>query len=91
MTALLIAAGNGHLVNVKWLLSLEGGSYMTEALKNGKTAHLLAADGGHLTTIQWLLSPEGGAMFHDYDSQLDTIWRCSHCADAAAEGDDATR
>jgi hypothetical protein len=58
-TALLMAAGQGHLEIVQWLLA-DGGAKMTEANNRGTTALLMAAGLDYLEIVQWLLA-EGGA------------------------------
>ena len=69
-TALLLAAWNGHLPMVQWLLQ-KGGARIDEADNDGETALLLAAWNGHLPMVQWLLA-EGGARIDDANNQGST-------------------
>ena len=57
-TALLWAAGRGHLPVVQWLLQA-GGARIDEKDNDGRTALLWAANQGHLPVVQWLLQAGG--------------------------------
>ena len=50
---LLIAASNGHLEIVKWLL--QNGCSTDERNDNGDTCILVAAENGQLETVKWLV------------------------------------
>ena len=52
--ALRVAASNGHLERVQWLLR-EGGANPADKDKAGYSALLLAASRGHLEVVRWLL------------------------------------
>lgn len=73
-TALILAAMEGHLALVQWLLR-EGGANTTEKARSGNTALLWAAREGHLNIVQWLLL-YGGAQITESNDNGDTalLW-----------------
>ena len=60
-----MAAGNGQLKVIKWLLA-EGGAVITEADNDWHTPLLSAASNGQLEVVKWLLA-EGGASMTEED------------------------
>jgi hypothetical protein len=72
ITALLIAAWNGHLAVVKYLLE-SGGASIDDRNFDGDSALLLSADRGHYATVLWLLE-HGNACITDVDTDGDTVW-----------------
>jgi hypothetical protein len=72
ITALLIAAWNGHLAVVQYLLE-SGGASIGERNFDGDSALLLAADRGHYATVLWLLE-HGNACITEVDTDGDTVW-----------------
>ena len=59
-----MAARNGHLAVVQWLLTPReaegggGGARLEERNDHNRTALLVAAHNGHLPLVQWLLVPK---------------------------------
>jgi ankyrin repeat protein len=79
-TVLLCAAASGQLQVVKWLLTAEGGSHISEADRCGNTCLLLAAEHGHLENVIWLLK-EGGSSIDEMDSMSNTSLICAAAHD----------
>ena len=69
--ALLLAAWNGHLEVVRWLV-WEGGSSVEERDNHGGTALLWAAANGHLEVVRWLVQ-EGGSSVEERDLEGRTV------------------
>jgi hypothetical protein len=71
VTAIIIAAGHGHLDVVQYLVT-ELGADMSRANVDGITPLVMAACEGFLSVVQWLVT-EGGASVSEYMVD-DTLW-----------------
>lgn len=74
-TPLLLAARNGQLATVQWLLR-ESTAQVAEQDAHGGTPLLWAAQNGHLAVVQWLLC-EGGANITERDLLGNTALLCA--------------
>ena len=68
----LLAAENGHLETIKWLL--ENGSSINERNNSGYSCLLLAARNGHLETIKWLIA--NGCSINEKDNYGTCVTCC---------------
>ena len=71
-TALGVAAGNGHLEVVRWLVR-EGGSSVEERDRGGWTALLFAAANGRLEMVRWLVREGGSSVEENNDGNTALI------------------